>query len=121
MQMDVENVFNNISQTVIFKKLWNVESLLVSIIPFIRLFYGIHFFLHYQHEQHEEGVTIIKSSSSMKQGNLLKGFLFSLIHYGTFLKTITQAPNYVFPSLADDTHIMSFMNKIVPAFYHLST
>jgi hypothetical protein len=34
-----------------------------------------------------EGVTIVESSSSMKQGDPLKGLLF-VAHYQTFLKTI---------------------------------
>jgi hypothetical protein len=32
-----------------------------------------------------------------------------------------QAPNYIFPSLADDTHIVKLMNEITHAFDHLST
>jgi hypothetical protein len=36
----------------------------------------------------KEGVTIIKSSSSIKQVDPLKGLLFALAHYQTFLETI---------------------------------
>jgi hypothetical protein len=78
---------------------------LASIVPFTRLFYGAHFSLYYQQRQSVEGATIIESSLSMKQGNPLKGLLFALAHYRTFLETIAQAPNCVFPSLMDDTHI----------------
>ncbi len=49
MQIDIENAFNNIFQAVIFKDVWDVGGPLVSIIPFIELFYGAHFFLYYQH------------------------------------------------------------------------
>jgi hypothetical protein len=55
----------------------------------------------------------------MKQGDPLEGFLFALAHYWTLLETIVWAPNYVFPSLVDDTHIMGLMSKIVLAFDHL--
>jgi hypothetical protein len=103
-----------------FLELWNVEGLLVNIVPFT-MFYGAHFFFYYQHGQHEEGVTIIESPSSMEVGWILRWFLFALAHYRTFLKSIAQAPNCVFPSLMDDTHIMGPMSEVVPAFDHFST
>jgi hypothetical protein len=68
-----------------------------------------------------EGVTIIESSSNTRKGDPLRGPLFILAHYQTFLKTIVQAPKYIFPSLANDTHIMGPMNEITYAFEHLST
>jgi hypothetical protein len=61
----------------------------VNIVPFTKLFYGVHYFLYYQHGQHEEGVTIIESSLGMKEGDPLRGLLLALAHYQTFLKTIT--------------------------------
>jgi hypothetical protein len=47
--------------------------------------------------------------------------LFVLAHYRTFLETIARDPNYVFPSLVDDTHIMGPLSEITHIFYHLST
>jgi hypothetical protein len=35
--------------------------------------------------------------------------------------TIMQAPSYIFPSLANDTHIVGPMGEIICAFGHLST
>jgi hypothetical protein len=49
MQVDIENVFNNIFQAVIFKKLQDAKRLLASIVPFTRLFNGAHSSLYYQH------------------------------------------------------------------------
>jgi hypothetical protein len=68
-----------------------------------------------------EGVTIIESSLSMKQGNPLGGPLFILAHYQTLLKTIVQAPNCIFPSLVDDIHNTRPMSEITRVFDHLST
>jgi hypothetical protein len=68
-----------------------------------------------------EGVTIIESFSSMRQGDFLGGLLFALAHYWTFLKTTTWAHNYVFPSLTNDTHIVGPLNEIVCTFDHLLT
>jgi hypothetical protein len=81
MQVDVENAFNNVSQTVIIKKLWDVKSPLANIISFTKLFCGVQFSLYYQHKQHKKRVTIIESFSSTRQGAPLGGFLFALIHY----------------------------------------
>jgi hypothetical protein len=57
----------------------------------------------------------------MKHGEPLGGPLFAMAHYWALLKTIVQAPNYVFPSLADNTHIMGLMSEVVPTFDHLLT
>jgi hypothetical protein len=57
----------------------------------------------------------------MKQGDRLGSLLFALAHYWTILKTSVWMPIYVFPSLTDDTHIVGFLNEIIPTFDHLST
>jgi len=51
----------------------------------------------------------------MMQGDPLRGSLFALAHYWALLKTIVQAPNCVFQSLMDDTHIVGPMNEIILA------
>jgi len=68
-----------------------------------------------------EKVTIIDSFLNTRQGDPLGGPLFLLAHYRAFLETITWAPNYIFPSLADDTHIVGPLSEITRVFYHLST
>ncbi len=68
-----------------------------------------------------EGVTFIESSLSTRQGDPLGGLLFSFAHYQSLLKTIARAPNYVFPSLTNNTHIMGPMSEITHAFDHLLT
>jgi len=57
----------------------------------------------------------------MMWSDLLGSMLFVLAHYWTFIKTIAQAPNYIFPSLIDDIHIMGLMNEITHTFDHLLT
>ncbi len=53
MQVDVKNIFNNVPQVIIFKKSCDVGGGggggLVSIVPFITLFYGVHSSFYYQH------------------------------------------------------------------------
>jgi len=70
----------------------------VNIVLFTKSFYGAHYSFYHQHEQHKKGIIIIESSSGMKQGDPLNGLLFALAHYQTFLKTIAQTFNCVFPS-----------------------
>ncbi len=81
----------------------------MNIIPFTKLFYGVHSPLYYQHGRH------------VKQGDPLGGLLFALAHYQILLKTIAWAPNCVFPSLTNDIHIVGPMSEIICAFDHLST
>jgi len=68
-----------------------------------------------------DGVTNIESSFSTRHGDPLKGPLFTLAHYQAFLKTITQAPIYIFPSLTNDIHIVGLLSEITHTFDHLST
>jgi hypothetical protein len=67
------------------------------------------------------GFTIIELFSSTRQGNPLGGLLFALPHYWTLLETIAWTPNYVFPSLMDNTNIMGLVNEVVFTFDHFST
>jgi hypothetical protein len=43
MHVEVKNAFNNISQTIIFRELCDAKGPLASIVPFTKLFYGVHF------------------------------------------------------------------------------
>ncbi len=92
---------------------------MTNFISFTKLFCGVHSSQYYQHGQHVEGVIIIGSFSSMKQGDPLKGLLFVLAHYQALLKTIMRTPNSVFPSPMDDTHIVGSMSEIIHTFNHL--
>jgi len=44
MQVDIENIFNIIFWTIIFRELWDAKGPLANIIPFTKIFYGVHFF-----------------------------------------------------------------------------
>jgi len=58
---------------------------LANIVPFTKLFYGVHSSFYLQPGCHVEGVTIIESSSSTRQGDPLKGHFFALAHYQIFI------------------------------------
>jgi len=59
MQVDVENAFNNVFRITIFKELCDVKRPLVNIIPFTKLFYGVHSSFYHQHGRHVKPITII--------------------------------------------------------------
>ncbi len=79
------------------------------------LFYGTHSSFYFKHGRHMEEVTIIESYAGMRQCDPLGGLLFILAHYQIFLETIMWAPICIFPSLADDIHIVGPMNEIICA------
>ncbi len=93
----------------------------MNIVLFIRLFYGVHFFKNYHHKQHVKRVIIIESYSGTTQDDPLRGPLFLLAHYRAFVKTIMWAPNYVFPSLTNNIHILGPTSKNTHTFDHLLT
>ncbi len=65
MQINVKNVFNNVSQAMVFRKLCDVKGHLVNII-LLPSYFMLFIFFYYQHGQHVEGVIIIESSLSMR-------------------------------------------------------
>ncbi len=69
----------------------------------------------------KRGSSLLSYFQAQGKGDPLGGPLFVVAHYRTFLKIIMQAPKCVFPSLADDTHIVGTMSKVVLAFNHLLT
>jgi hypothetical protein len=67
MQVDVKNAFNSVSFELLFlESCVMLGGLLVTIVPFTKLFYGTHSSLYYQHGRHVEGVTVMVSSLSMR-------------------------------------------------------
>jgi hypothetical protein len=94
---------------------------LANIVPFTKLFYGVHFLFTSNMGSMKRGSSLLNHFQAQGKGGPLGGPLFALAHYRAFLKTITQAPKCVFPSLVDDTHIVGTMNEVVLAFNHLLT
>jgi hypothetical protein len=66
MKVDVKNVFNDVFWAVILKELCDVEGPLANIVPFTKLYYGVHFPIYYQHGRHVDAITIIESYLNTK-------------------------------------------------------
>jgi len=50
-------------------------------------------------------------------GGPMEGTLFALICLHALCLTIVAHLNYIFPLLADDTHIVGLASNVVPIFY----
>ncbi len=115
MQVNVKNVFNNVSRTIILKKLCDAEGPLANIILFTRLFYGAHYSLYYQHGQHVQGVTIIIDNFPLL-GNtqVALNILFSCVTCQTSYFTWTIHPSSFLSFLASfDKRIMQVCADII--------
>jgi hypothetical protein len=73
MQVDVENIFNNVFQTVIFRELCDVEGLLMNIVPLYQVVLWCSFFSLLLAWAACGGIIIIESFSSMIQGDPFGG------------------------------------------------
>ncbi len=51
--------------------------------------------------------------------DLLGGMLFVLVHFFALHPTIMAHPTCVFPSLANDTHIIGLASNVLPIFLRL--
>jgi len=121
MQIDIENAFNSIFWTTIFKELCDVEGPLMSIICLTRYFMvhiflfittwvtcggGHHYWIIFKHE----------ARWPLKR---------SIIWFDPLLNFFRNhhmgPPTCVFPSLTNDTHIVGPMNELSCTFDHLST
>jgi hypothetical protein len=88
IQVDVENTFNNVSQTIISRESCDVGGGFNENCPLYQIVLWCSSFIYYQHGQHVEEVTIIESSSNTRPGDPIKDFLFALAHYQALLQTI---------------------------------
>jgi len=121
MQIDIKNVFNNIFWIIIFKELWDVGGLLVSIGFFTKLFMMFIFSFTTNTGNMKKRSPLLNHFQAQNNVTPLRGLLFSLAHYWALFKIITWALSSIFPSLIDDSHIVGPMNKIINAFDHLLT
>jgi hypothetical protein len=68
-EVNIENTLINVFWIVIFRELCDVNRPLENIVPFTKLFYGVHSSFYYQHGRHVEGVTFIESFSHIRRIN----------------------------------------------------
>ncbi|KAL2649352.1 hypothetical protein R1flu_017480 [Riccia fluitans] len=119
LQVDIRNAFNTVSWEALFRELRVVMGSLDQLFPFMCSFYARHSPLYFSHCSREDEVTLFSSESGTRQGDPLGGALFALAHLCALRTTASKHPLCLFPSLADDTHIVGPPEAIVPTFHTL--
>jgi hypothetical protein len=110
----VANAFNLILKGVIFQEFGVTCGDTIQFIPFVYASYAFESPLFYNHHNHEGDVTIIPSAMGTHQSDPLRGALFALTHFRALHSTFSHFPFSLFPSIANDTHIIG-----PPQLYHL--
>jgi len=106
---------------VIFQELHAVSVDIIQLIPFVCAFYAFESPLFYNLHNHEGDVTIIPFAMEIHQSDPLGGALFTLAHFKVLCSITTHFPSCLFPSIANDTHIISPPSIISSAYEHFQT
>jgi hypothetical protein len=106
---------------VIFQELHAVSVDIIQLIPFVCAFYAFESPLFYNLHNHEGDVTIIPFAMEIHQSDPLGGALFTLAHFKVLCSITTHFPSCLFPSIANDTHIISPLSIISFVYEHFQT
>jgi hypothetical protein len=116
LHVDVQNAYNLISQVAIFKELRSSIGTLDQLFPFIRHFFACPSPLYFLEASRHGDLIVISSEFGTRQGDPLGGVLFALVHFCALRPTAITHPACVFPSLANDTHIVDPTLNVLPFF-----
>ncbi|KAL2612370.1 hypothetical protein R1flu_024062 [Riccia fluitans] len=105
-EVDIQNAFNTISHEALFRELCVATGSLDQLFPFVHSFSARRLPLKFSHCSHEDEVSLFSSESGTCQGDPLGGALFALAHLCALRTMALEHPLCLFPSLADDTHIV---------------
>ncbi|KAL2610010.1 hypothetical protein R1flu_028583 [Riccia fluitans] len=119
LQVDIKNAFNTVSREALFRELRVAIGSLDQLFPFVHSFYARCSPLYFSHCSHEDEVSLFLFNSGTHQGDPLGGALFALGHLRALRTMASEHPLCLFPSLADDTHIVGPLEAIVPTFHTL--
>ncbi|KAL2613014.1 hypothetical protein R1flu_024706 [Riccia fluitans] len=106
LQVDIQNAFNTISREALFCELRAATCSLDQLFPFVLSFYACRLPLCFSHCSREDEVSLLSSELGTRQGDPLDGALFALAHLRALRTTASEHPLCLFPSLADNTHIV---------------
>jgi hypothetical protein len=120
-QLHVANTFNLMSKGVIFQERRVVGGNIIQFIPFVCAFYAFESPLFYNHHNCEGNIIIIPSIMGTWQGGPLGGALFILAHLRALCSIANHFRSYVFPSIADDSHIIGPPSTVSFPYEHFQT
>ncbi|KAL2641238.1 hypothetical protein R1flu_008825 [Riccia fluitans] len=118
-EVDIQNALNTVSREALFHELRTATGSLDQLFPFVHSFYARRLPLYFSHCSREDEVSLLSSESSTCQEDPLGGALFALAHLCSLRTMASEHPLCLFPSLANDTHIVGPLETIVPAFHTL--
>ncbi|KAL2653691.1 hypothetical protein R1flu_021819 [Riccia fluitans] len=119
LQVDIQNAFNTVFWEALFHEPCAATGSLDQLFPFVRSFYAHRLPLFFSHCFREDEVSLLSSESSTRQEDPLGGALFALAHLRALRIVASEHPLCLFPSLADDTHIVGPLESVVAAFHGL--
>lgn len=115
LQVDIVNI---VPHKVIIQKLHVIGGQLFHVIPFIYSFCALQLFLFFSHHSFQGDLFVIKSFIGTYQGDLLGGLFFAPTHFHTFHNSIGIFMSSLFPSIANDTHIIGHASIVFQIFHH---
>jgi hypothetical protein len=95
------------SRGVIFQKLLVTSGDIIQFILFVHAFYAFESSMFYNHCNRDGNITVIPFAMGTHQGDILGGVLFALAHIRALHFTINHFPSCLFPSIVNDTHIIT--------------
>jgi hypothetical protein len=114
----VANAFNLVSRRVIFKELHAIGGNIMQLILFVHAFEYPSF---YNYDNCEGNIIIIHFGMGTHQGDFLGRALFVLAHFRALRSIANHFHSYLFPSIADDIHIISPFSIVSFAYEHFQT
>jgi hypothetical protein len=91
---------------------------MINTFPCPLAFYAFEFPLFYNHCHHESDVTIIPSTMGTHQSDPLERALFALAHFKALRCTTSHFSSYLFPSIANDIHIIGPISIVSSTYEH---
>ncbi len=111
------NAFNLMLREAIFQKL---HAHIIHV-PFVRAFYAFVSPLFYSHYNCVSNVMIIPFVMGIRQGDALRGALFTLIHFKALCFIVSHFLFCLFPSIIDDIHIIGPLSIVLFVYEHFKT
>jgi hypothetical protein len=110
----------SIPKGVIFQELCATSVDIIQLIFFVHALYAFQppMFYFYNHYNHESDVTLISSTMGTHQSDPLRKAMFILTHFKVLCFTTSCFPSCLFPSIANDTHIINPPSIVSYAYKH---